>query len=64
MYAGRPPFFRASLSDDLYRQIHKKNYPAFWKAHSKKKPKIFSDDFKDLFQRMVAYEPAERITIS
>jgi len=36
----------------------------FWNAHSRRRSTgYFSEDFKDLFVRMVAAEPSERITI-
>jgi hypothetical protein len=36
----------------------------FWKSHERKKiPGFYSKSFKDLFVRMVAYDPKERIAI-
>lgn len=64
MYAGNPPFEKAAPNDPYYKLIKEKNFGVFWNAHSRRRPVgYFSDKFKDLFSRMVAYEPAERITI-
>jgi len=64
MYAGNPPFEKATANDPYYKLIKEKKEDVFWKAHSRKRPNgFFSDQFKDLFSRMVAYEPSERITI-
>lgn len=64
MYAGNPPFEKASLNDPYYKIIKEKKYDVFWKAHSRKRtPNFFSESFKDLFIRMVSFEPAERIKI-
>lgn len=61
MYAGNPPFEKALPNDPYYRLIKEKNYPTFWKAHSRRRsPGFFSDNFKDVFVRMVAYNPKER----
>lgn len=38
----------------------------FWKYHTKGKPtgaKFFSPEFQDLMQRMLAYDPADRLTL-
>jgi len=64
MYAGNPPFEKATANDPYYKLIRDKNYAVFWKAHSRRRPvDYFSDKFKDLFVRMVAYEANDRITI-
>ena len=61
MYAGHPPFGKASSNDPHYNLLKTKNYSTFWKAHSKRKPVgYFSETFKDLFTRMVAFDPNER----
>ena len=64
MYAGNPPFEKAAPNDPYYKILKEKKYDIFWKAHSRKRPVgFFSDSFKDLFVRMVAYEPSERLKI-
>ena len=64
MYAGSPPFEKATPKDPYYKTIKDKNYGSFWKAHSRRRPKdFFNEQFKDLFIRMVAYDPNERLKI-
>ena len=64
MYAGNPPFEKATPTDPYYKILKEKKYDIFWKAHSRKRPVgFFSDSFKDLFQRLVAFDPAERLKI-
>ena len=59
MYAGNPPFEKAAVNDPYYKLIKDKNFSTFWKAHSRRRaPNYFSDSFKDVFTRMVAYNPA------
>lgn len=61
MYAGNPPFEKAAPNDPYYRLIKDKNYPVFWKAHSRRRPaNFFSDEFKNIFVSMVAYNASER----
>merc|ERR1719458_1478099 len=58
MYAGNPPFEKASPNDPYYRLIKDKNYAVFWKAHSRRRPvNFFNDQFKDIFTKMVAFNP-------
>ena len=61
MYAGNPPFEKAAPNDPYYRLLKEKNYAVFWKAHSRRrKVNFFNDQFKDLFVKMVAFDPSER----
>jgi len=61
MYAGNPPFEKAVPNDPYYKLLKDKKYDTFWKAHSRRRPvNYFSEDFKDLFSKMVAYNPNER----
>ena len=61
MFAGNPPFEKAAPNDPYYKLIKEKNYNTFWKAHSRRRPNgFFSDAFKDVFVKMVAFNPAER----
>lgn len=58
MYAGNPPFERAALNDPYYKLIKDKNYGTFWKAHLRgRSSNYFSNEFQDLFIRMVAFDP-------
>jgi serine/threonine protein kinase len=64
MYSGLPPFEKAVVDDPFFKLIKQKEFRLFWKSHERKKtPGYYSRSFKDLFVRMVAFEPAERITI-
>lgn len=64
MYAGNPPFEKATPTDPYYKILKEKKYDIFWKAHSRKRPVgFFSESFKNLFARMVAFEPTERLSI-
>lgn len=61
MYAGNPPFEKATPNDPYYKLVKDKRYDIFWKAHCRKRPAgYFSDSFKDLFIKMVAFDPSER----
>lgn len=61
MYAGNPPFEKATPNDPYYKLIKEKRHDIFWKAHCRKRPAgFFSDAFKDLFTRMVAFDATER----
>jgi serine/threonine protein kinase len=64
MYAGNPPFEKATPSDPYYKILKEKKFDIFWKAHSRKRPAdFFSETFKNLFVQLVAFEPTERLTI-
>lgn len=64
MFAGNPPFEKATPNDPYYKIIKERKYDIFWKAHSRKRPPgFFSENFKDLFVKLVAFEPTERPTI-
>ena len=61
MYAGNPPFEKATPNDPYYKLIKEKRFDIFWKAHCRKRPAgYFSDAFKELFSKMVAFDPSER----
>lgn len=58
MYVGGPPFDKASSNDPWYKLLKDKKYDVYWKAHSQKKPLgFFSESFKDLIQKMLAFDP-------
>jgi serine/threonine protein kinase len=58
MYTASPPFERSVPNDYYYNMIKNKNYEAFWNSHSKRKvPGFFTNNFKDLIQQMLAYNP-------
>jgi serine/threonine protein kinase len=64
IYAGNPPFEKANLNDPYYKLIKDQKYDTFWKAHERRRPYgFFSAPFKDLIQKMIAYDPSDRPTI-
>ena len=64
MAVGTPPFTRATKNDPYYKLIAEENYNGFWKAHARFFPSgFFTNDFKDLLSRMLAYNPDNRLTI-
>ena len=66
---GFYPFDKPNITDSRYKFISKKDYPGFWKKCEQKfsSNSSFSGtshEFKDLFEKMVAYRPKERININ
>jgi serine/threonine protein kinase len=64
--AGTPPFTKADKSEYYYKMIAGNRWDLFWKIHEKSKPsgsKFFSPAFKDLMSYMLAFKPAERLSI-
>eukprot|EP00345_Euplotes_harpa_P014646 CAMPEP_0168338616 /NCGR_PEP_ID=MMETSP0213-20121227/12952_1 /TAXON_ID=151035 /ORGANISM="Euplotes harpa, Strain FSP1.4" /LENGTH=346 /DNA_ID=CAMNT_0008344451 /DNA_START=298 /DNA_END=1338 /DNA_ORIENTATION=+ len=59
------PFLRAESTDRSYSRILANDWTEFWKIHSSYNSSDFeiSDAFKDLFCKMVAIDPEERLTI-
>jgi len=55
-------FVRASLEDKYYKYIAEKKYDLYWETLGEKFPKI-SDELKNLFIKMIAYQPKERPSI-
>lgn len=66
MYAGSPPFNEAQSTDAYYNLLITKRYDYFWYVHTKSKgdPKFFTPAFKDLINRMLAYDATERPTVT
>ena len=61
----RPPFTSANPQDPHYRLIAAGRAELFWQAHAEAESgqDIYTDEFKDLFQRMMTLNPAQRPTI-
>ena len=57
------PFKNAMINDNYYKLIIKNDWKSFWKKINKNNKKI-SDEFRDLFQKMVCFEPKKRIKIN
>ena len=61
MYTASPPFERSIPTDPFYKLLKDKNYAAFWNFHSKRRPAgFFSEEFKDLIQKMLTFDYNER----
>lgn len=65
MISQRPPFASPHPEDPHYRLLAAKRADLFWKAHDAAlpAPSIYSDSFKDLFERMTALNPSHRMTM-
>jgi serine/threonine protein kinase len=69
---GFYPFDKPNITDSRYKFISKKDLPGFWKKCEQKKflsnsnnnISGISNEFKDLFEKMVCPKPEERINIS
>ena len=62
----RPPFASANPQDPHYRLLAANRADIFWQAHAQAEQgnDIYSAEFKDLFQRLMALNPAQRPTIA
>lgn len=66
MMSMHPPFNAATPKDQFYVALASKNFGIFWKKHSQNKPggdQFYSENFRDLFQRITELDPEKRITI-
>jgi serine/threonine protein kinase len=66
MTTQHPPFTKAIPDDPYYKLICLNKEDIFWKAHARNKPNgeaFFSENFKDLINQMLQYEPEKRLTI-
>lgn len=65
MMTQRCPFARAHPSDEFYTYVIMKDWEGFWYAHSLvgDSPLNLSDEFKDLFSKMVVVSVDERLTL-
>lgn len=61
----RPPFTSANPQDPHYRLIAAGRAELFWQAHAEAEngEDIYTAEFKDLFQKMMTLNPAQRPTI-
>lgn len=62
MVTGRPPFGRASSQDVFFRLIMKHDFSSFWK-NQERDGVTFSEELKTLINGMLAYDPAERLSV-
>ena len=63
LLTGYPPFEQATKKDRWYKPITKMHYKVFWKPH-RASPLANNKAAKDLLERMLAYNPKERISIA
>lgn len=64
MMSQNPPFGQANPNDPYYKLLYGGN-DRFWNLHGRNKPQgFYSDDFKDFFKRILALEPADRMTLA
>ena len=64
---GFYPFEKPNFTDNRYKFIMKKDFNGFWKKCEKilgENSFPFSDEFKNLFEKMVCYQPKERLSIN
>ncbi|CAE7682626.1 CIPK11 [Symbiodinium sp. KB8] len=62
MVAGFPPLAVAQRGDWWFDRIVNRQWVHFWKAHERSM--TFSPEFKDLLQRMFAYDSSKRATVA
>lgn len=60
---ARPPFARAERVNPHYVNIYNKNWERFWRFHSTSNSPSVSNSLKDLIQKMLPYDPQERINL-
>lgn len=65
MLSQRPPFESARPSDPHYSLLVGGRRDFFWSSHDSVEngPSIFSDDFKDLFEKMTSLNPKNRLSM-
>lgn len=65
MYTGHPPFHKAVESDPYYKLLITDRNSTFWEAHLRNKEKnFFSNDFVNLLNSILAYDPQNRIDLA
>ena len=64
MVAAHPPFASAQPQDPFYKLLAQNKTDIFWQTHLKNKKHGFSNDFKDLINRLLALNPLERMSMA
>ena len=61
----RPPFASANPSDPHYKLLAANRAELFWQAHAEAESgnDLYSEEFKDLFQKMMTLKPTNRPTL-
>ena len=62
LVTGKMPFKHALVDDPYYKEIVKLNFERYWEKLSSKVPPV-SNEFKQLFVMLIAYDPCSRPTI-
>lgn len=60
LLSQHPPFVKAEKPDRYYKRIIEGNFDKFWEFYD---DDGFTDDFVDLFSKMVAYDSTDRMTL-
>lgn len=67
MISGSMPFYRAAADDEVYRYLINGNLQGFWGFHegafSGNSRRLFTEDLKDLFEKMLHVDPKKRLSI-
>lgn len=66
MRSGTPPFNYAAKDEYYYKCLHRNRPDMFWKFHTKNKPygeQFFSATFKDLIEKLFAYDETQRLSV-
>jgi serine/threonine protein kinase len=63
MRSGIPPFNNALPSDMYYKLLMQGKHDFFWRIHKKMTGNDYSVEFKDLIERMLSFNPDERLKI-
>ena len=61
LVVGEFPFEEPNKNDEFYKYIIEENWDEYWKLVDPDKK--FSDNFKNLMQGMICYEPNKRLNI-
>mgnify|MGYP000889970224 FL=1 len=66
MVGGNIPFDAAKTTDVVYKWLIEQKFDEFWSFHEKlknRKERFYSESFRDLIQRMLAYDGRKRLSI-
>lgn len=64
LVSGFPPYFQsAARTDPYYRFFAEKKHLVYWSQLARKFGKIYSPDFMDLINGMLAFNPDERFDL-
>jgi serine/threonine protein kinase len=58
------PFQKADVFDPIYSNMINQEQHKFWEIHSSQNEAEFSEEYKDLINQLLAYQPTHRLSIS